>query len=259
MLEDKINKDIATTFLKGLSVIEAFDYENSSMTLTEVAKKVNITRSAARRFLLSLESVGYAVQNGKHFSLTPKIINLGYSYFSSLAWSDIAYKYLKTVVTECQLSCAMNILDETNIICVMRVQSPKILKGGISVGGKLPAAYTATGRLFMAAMSDEELREYISTLTLEQYTTKTITDPNELFNKIKSERNQPYQIIEEELENGLLAIATPIYDSNKKLLAGMTLGTYMSNENSQYIKEFVLPILLKASRDTTEAISLLKY
>ena len=62
-----------------------------------------------------------------------------------------------------------------------------------------------------------------------------------------------------DMENGLLAIATPIYDSNNKLLAGMTLGTYMSDENSKYLKEFVLPILLNASNKATEAIKLLKY
>ena len=258
-MEDKVNKDIATSFLKGLGVIEAFDYENSRMTLTEVAKKVNISRSAARRFLLSLESEGYAVQDEKYFSLTPKIINLGYSYFSSLSWSEIAYKYLKTVVNESHLSCSIDIFDESNIICIMRVHSSKILKGGIHVGGKLPAPYTATGRLFMAEMSDEELRKYISTLNLEQYTSKTITNPDELFNKIQSERSQPYQIVEEELENGLLAIATPIYDSKNKLLAGMTLGTYMNVENMKYLKEFALPILLNASNKATEAIQLLKY
>lgn len=258
-MEDKVNKDIATSFLKGLSVIESFNYENSSMTLTEVAKKVNISRSTARRFLLSLESEGYAVQDDKYFSLTPKIINLGYSYFSSLSWSEIAYKYLKTVVNESHLSCSIDIFDELNIICIMREHSSKILKGGIHVGGKLPAPYTATGRLFMAAMSDEELRKYISTLQLKRYTAKTIINPDELFNKIKSERQQSYQIVEEELENGLLAIATPIYDSNNKLLAGMTLGTYMSDENSKYLKEFVLPILLNASNKATEAIKLLKY
>ncbi len=259
MLENEINKDIATTFLKGLSVIEAFDHENPSMTLTDVAKKVNITRSSARRFLLSLESLGYATQNDKLFSLTPKIINLGYSYFASLSWTDLAYKYVKMVVKECKLSCAVSILDGENITCIMRVNSSKILKGGIHVGGKLPAPYTATGRLFMAEMNDKELREYLTKTPLQRYTSKTITDPNKLFEKIKSERNQPYQVIEEELEDGLLAIAAPIYDSHHKILGCMTIGTYMSEENAKYLKEYVLPMLIDAANNATEAIVLLKH
>lgn len=258
-MKNEVNKDIATTFIKGLSVIEAFDHEHPSMTLSDVAKKVDITRSSARRFLLSLESLGYATQNDKHFSLTPKVINLGYSYFASLSWTDLAYKYVKMVVQECKLSCAISILDGSNITCIMRVNSTKILKGGIHVGAKLPAIYTATGRLFMAEMSDRELYRYISQTHMKKYTAKSIIDPDILFEKIKSERNQPYQIVEEELEDGLLAIAAPIYDSHKKILGGMTIGTYMSKENAEYLKEYVLPMLIEAANNATESIVLLRH
>ena len=92
------------------------------------------------------------------------------------------------------------------------------MNGGIHVGGKLPAAYTATGRLFMTKMDDDELRSYIKKLSLQKYTSKTITNPEELFNKIKSERNQPYQLIEGELENNLMSIAVPIYNSQNIIL-----------------------------------------
>ena len=258
-MEEQKNKDIATSFLKGLSVIEAFDHDNSEMTLTEVAKKVNITRSTARRFLLSLESLGYATQNGKFFSLTPKIINLGYSYFSSLLWTDIVNKYIKIAVNKSNLSCAVSILDGENITCIMRIHSSKILKGGVSVGGKLPAAYTGSGRLFMAEMNDIKLQKYISKLTLKQYTAKTITNEKELFEKIKSERNQGYQIIEEELEDGLLSIAVPIYNSQHKILGCMSIGTFMSRENAKYLKEEVLPMLIDQAKNSTDAITLLKY
>lgn len=257
-MEEKINKDIATSFLKGLSVIEAFDHENPNMTLTEVAKKVNITRSAARRFLLSLESLGYASQNGKVFSLTPRIINLGYSYFSSLFWTDIANKYVRIIVNECKLSCAISILDGENITCIMRVNSSTILRGGVDVGGKLPAAYTATGRLFMAEMNDKELYEYISKTPLKKYTSKTIIDTKKLFEKIKSERNQSYQVVEEELENGLLSIAVPIYNSQHRILGCMSIGTFMSEDNAKYLKEYVLPLLIEKANLATEAIVLLK-
>ena len=257
-MKEKINKNIASSFLKGLGVIEAFDYETPSMTLADVAKKANMTRSAARRFLISLESLGYATQNDKLFSLTPKIIRLGNSYFSSLLWTKLAYKYAKIVVNECTLSCDVSILDETNIICIMRVDSPKILKGGIHVGGKLPAAYTATGRLFMAEMEDDQLQAYISILTLQKYTNKTITDPDELFSKIKSERNQPYQIVEEELENNLMSIAVPIYNSKQKILGCMSIGTFMSDNNTKHLKKYVLPTLIKEANNATKAMALLK-
>lgn len=260
MSKDEIaSKDLVTAFVKGLNVIKAFDYENTSMTLSDVAKKVDITRASARRLLLTLESLGYLKQHDNHFTLTPKIIDLGYSYFASLPWTDLAYKNMKTVVESCQLSCSISILDGANIICIMRIPATRILNEGIHVGTKLPASYTSTGRLFMSHMNDDELLEYVYKLPLKQHTAKSIIDPNILYKNIVMQRDQPYQIVEEELEDGLLSIAVPIYNREKKLVGAMNIGTHKSYKNSEYLKQTVLPMLSKAAKDTTDAIVLLQY
>lgn len=253
------NKDIVTAFIKGLNVIKAFDHENTSMTLSDVAKKVDITRASARRLLLTLESLGYVHQDGNFFSLTPKIIDLGYSYFASLPWTDLAHKNMKHVVDACKLSCSISVLDGNNIICIMRIPATRILNEGIHVGTRLPALYTSTGRLFMSHMQDDELKQYIRNSNLVEHTSKSIIDEKEMFEKIKQEKSQPYQMVEEELEDGLLSIAVPIYGREKKLIGAMNIGSHMSYKNTQNIKESVLPMLIKAAKDTTQAITLLQH
>jgi len=257
--EELDNKDIVTAFIKGLNVIKAFDHENTSMTLSDVAKKVDITRASARRLLLTLESEGYVIQHDNFFSLTPKVIDLGYSYFASLPWTDLAHKNMKLVVDECKLSCSISILDGTNIICIMRIPATRILNEGIHVGTRLPVSYTSTGRLFMAHMEDDELKAYVQKLPLIQHTSKSIVDPDKLYEKIVSDRGQAYQIVVEELEDGLLSMAVPIYNREKKLVGAMNIGTHMSYKNSTYLKKTVLPMLLKAAKDTTDAIILLQH
>lgn len=253
------HKDIVSSFVKGLNVIRAFDKENIKMTLSDVSKKVDITRSNARRLLLTLETLGYIKQNNNYFSLTPKILELGYSYFASLPWTDLAYANMKKVVKQCNLSCSISILDDSNIICIMRIQSKGILNEGIHVGTKLPSAYTSTGRIFMSHMDDKELKKYIKTLPLKQYTKKSIIEPSKLYESIINSKINSYQLIEEELEDGLLSMAVPIYDHTNKLIAAMNIGSHGSYKNISYLKETVLPILLKAGRDTTDAICLLKF
>lgn len=259
MKDELENKDIVTAFIKGLNVIKAFDYENTSMTLSDVAKKVDITRASARRLLITLESLGYVKQLDSRFSLTPKIIDLGYSYFSSLPWTDLAYKNLKHVSQECQLSCSISVLDGTNIICIMRVAATRILSEGVHVGSKLPAAYSPTGRLFMAHMENKELKQYIKKLDLKQYTQESIMNHDELFNKIVNERDLGYQLVKEELEEGLYAIAVPIYNSDKEIIATMNVASHVSYKNPTYFKSTILPLLKKAAEDTTEAIVLLRH
>lgn len=259
-MENKFdNKDIVTAFIKGLNVIKAFDSENTSMTLTDVAKKVDITRASARRLLLTLESLGYVVQDDNNFSLTPKIIELGYTYFASLPWTDLAYKNLKYVSDKCKLSCSISVLDGTNIICIMRVAATRILSEGIHVGSKLPSAYSPTGRLFMTHMKDDELYKYIQKLPLKQYTSKSIMNADELYKKLIKEKSQDYQLVEEELEDGLYAIAVPIYNRDNEIIATMNAATHLSYKNLGFLKETVLPLLQEAARETTKAIVLLKH
>lgn len=263
IMNDKIdndvdNKEIVTAFIKGLSVITAFDHENTSMTLSDVAKKVDITRASARRLLLTLESLGYVSQTDNLFSLTPKIIDLGYSYFASLPWTDIAYKNIKKVVEECTLSCSISILDGQNVICIMRVPATRILNEGIHVGSRLPAAYTATGRLFMAHMDEKELYDYILRLPLKKFTDKSIDNPDDLYKKILNEKKQGYQMVEEEIEDGLVSLAVPIYNRENKMIGAMNIGSHLSYKNTKMIKETVLPLLLEAAKDTTGAIKLLQ-
>lgn len=253
------SKEIVTAFIKGLSVIKAFDYENTSMTLSDVAKKVDITRASARRLLLTLESLGYVVQEGTFFCLTPKIIELGYSYFAALPWTDLAYKNIKKVVDSCQLSCSISILDGCNIICIMRIPATRILNEGIHVGTRLPAAYTSTGRLFMCHMEEKDLKKYIDSLPLKAFTQKSITNKDVLYKKIMFEKNQGYQIVEEEVEDGLVSIAAPIFNRDNKMIGAMNIGSHLSYKNTKLLKETVLPLLINAAKETSHAIKLLQH
>lgn len=259
MKNETESKEIVTAFIKGLNVIKAFNQEHTSMTLSDVAKRVDITRASARRLLLTLESLGYVVQEGNFFSLTPKVIELGYSYFASLPWTDLAYKNIKKVVDSCQLSCSISILDDCNIICIMRIPATRILNEGIHVGTRLPAAYTSTGRLFMCHMSNKELKTYINKLPLKSFTEKSIINKEILYKKIVSEKDQGYQIVEEEVEDGLVSIAVPIYNRDNKMIGAMNIGSHLSYKNTKLLKESVLPMLIDAAKETSQAIKLLQH
>lgn len=253
------SKDIVSSFAKGLSVIQAFNKDNSGMTVADVASRVDITRASARRLLMTLEHLGYVGQVDGIFSLTPKVIDLGYSYFSSLHWTDLAYNNMHTVVEKTKLSCSVSTLDGDNIICLLRIAATRILNEGIHVGTRLPAAYTPTGRLFMTHMDDKTLHDYVQNLNYKSYTEYSITSPDKLYQKIVDERELGYQQVSEELEDGLYAIAVPIYNRDKELIATMNVGSHLSYKNIDYMMKTVLPLLKQAAKKTTEAISKLQY
>ncbi|MGH6627457.1 MAG: helix-turn-helix domain-containing protein, partial [Burkholderiaceae bacterium] len=62
---------------KGLSVIEAFDDATPRLTASQAGERCGMTRTAARRYLLTLAHLGYVASDGKLFWLTPRVLRLG--------------------------------------------------------------------------------------------------------------------------------------------------------------------------------------
>jgi len=97
--------DFVTAFSRGLSVIKTFERGAERQTLSEVAAKTGLSRASVRRFLLTLEAIGYVAQEGNTFRLLPKVLDLGYAYMSSIPLWELAQPLMKNIVDEIDESC----------------------------------------------------------------------------------------------------------------------------------------------------------
>ena len=240
---DNNYQEYTASFVKGLEVIKAFDREHTSITATQMAEVTGFNRATARRFLLTLESLGYVKKERNTFVLTPKVLELGFSYFASISWTDLAQDYMKPVVKDIKLSCSIGILDQDSIVVIARVAVTRVMSEAIHVGSRLPAAYTVPGRIYMAHMEDDKLKKYIDTLTLKPHTAKSITSKIVLYNTIKKQRRKAYSLIQEEIEEGFLAIGVPIYNRQEELMAVLNVVTHKSYKDVKYLEKVVLPKL----------------
>src|SRR5438094_8207755 len=79
---------------RGLQVLRAFNRERPRCTLSEIAAQIGLSRAGARRSLVTLQHLGYVAAQDRHFFLTPRVLELGYSYRSSLDLSELAHEAL---------------------------------------------------------------------------------------------------------------------------------------------------------------------
>ena len=80
---------------KGLSIIESFDDANPRLTASQAGQRCGLTRTAARRYLLTLAHLGYVATDGKLFWLTPRVLRLGQSYLESARLPRIVQPFLQ--------------------------------------------------------------------------------------------------------------------------------------------------------------------
>src|SRR5689334_10461036 len=146
------------SFARGLQVIRSFSASTPRQTLSEVAAATGLTRAGARRILLTLQTLGYVSSDGKLFALTPRILDLGFAYLSSMPIWNRAEPVMEALVRQVQESCSAAVLDATDIVYVLRVPTQKIMRINLGVGSRLPAWCTSMGRLLLGELSDEEAK-----------------------------------------------------------------------------------------------------
>jgi len=193
---------------RGLAVIRAFDAERPAMTLSEVAAATGLSRATARRFLHTLETLGYVHNDARTFRLTPRVLELGYSYLSALSLPEIAQPHLERLSRRLDESVSAAVLDGDDVVYVARVPVRRIVSVAITIGTRLPAATTSMGHVLTSG--------------------------------------EAWAVADEELERGLRAVAAPLH-GRAGVIAAVNVSTSTSRVPREELIERHLPALLETA------------
>ncbi|WP_228876089.1 IclR family transcriptional regulator [Paraburkholderia saeva] len=240
---DKPGDSYVQSFARGLAVIRAFNAERPEQTLTDVAAAAGLTRAGARRILLTLQTLGYVEAEGRLFRLTPKILDLGFAYLTSMPFWNLAEPVMEELSGKVHESCSAAVLDRTEIVYVLRVPTHKIMTINLSIGSRLPAYCTSMGRVLLSALDDETLDATLGATQLYAHTPRTVTDKDELKKLIAQVRRQGWAIVDQELEGGLISLSAPIRNRQGRVIAAMNIsGNAQRNSAKQMVKAFLEPL-----------------
>jgi IclR family transcriptional regulator, pca regulon regulatory protein len=229
---------------RGLTVIRAFGEDHPELTLSEVAERTGLNRAAARRFLLTLVDLGYVRTDGRRFSLSPRVLELGYAYLSGLGLPEIAEPHLERLAAEVHESSSVSVLDGDDIVYVGRVPTSRIMRVAINVGTRFPAHATSMGRVQLAALPEPELDAYLTRADRRALTAHTITDAVELRRELARIRTQGWALVDQELEEGLRSVAAPIHDRGGRVVAAVNVSAHASRASRETVRRVLLPPLL---------------
>jgi IclR family pca regulon transcriptional regulator len=235
--------DFVQSLQRGLAVIRAFDAENPALTLSDVAKITGLARAAARRFVLTLVELGYMRADGRLFRLSPRVLELGRPYLTTLSLPEIAGPHLRDFVEEVQESSSVATLDGTDILYVAHVSAKRIMSVSVPVGTRDPAFATSLGRALLAGQGDETLAAMLEGMQLPKITDATIVEPKALLAELQQIRRQGYVLVDQELEEGLRALAVPLHGEQGEVTAAVNVAVHASRWSIERILEELLPRL----------------
>ncbi|OWW22148.1 IclR family transcriptional regulator domain-containing protein [Noviherbaspirillum denitrificans] len=221
---DIAKRDLIDGLIKGVEVIGAFNQDQPNLTPSDVAKVANISRSAARRYLLTLVHIGMAATDGKLFWLTPKVLNLGRSYLESARLPRSIVPFLQRLTQQLQESTNFAVLDGQEVVYVSRVNTPRLLTTGFEPGTRLTAFTSTAGRVLLAALPDEVLAATLESMELVPYTHLTITSKEELLKELQQVRNQGFAVTEGQFQIGLRGISVPVKNRHGLVVGALSVS-----------------------------------
>lgn len=239
--------DVVQSFARGLAVIRAFDAEHPRLTLSEAAARADITRAAAGRFLRTLEHLGYVRSTGREFALTPRVLELGFSYLSALSLPEVVQPHLERLSRTVDESVSAAVLDGGDIVYVARVPTRRIMSVGIMIGTRFPAYATSMGRVLLASLPRATRDAVIDGYAFERFTERTVSDAGSLARQLDEVASRGYALADGELESGVCSVAAPVRGRDGSVVAAVNVSASTARVTTDRLREAYLPELLAAA------------
>ena len=239
---------------RGLLVIRAFGHDFPRLRAIEVAKRTGLSRAAARRYLLTLQDLGYVGCDADVFYLRPRLLDLGFSYLSSIGVEDIVQPVLNRISEKTQASSTFAVLDRDEVVFVARAPSKGIFMLATSIGGRVAAHATTLGQVLLAAMPPAELDRYPAESKRVAVTKWTITEADVLRRKLDRVRAEGYALSHSEQFEGIVAVAVPVHNQRGEAVAAVNINMYPANASKIKVARNYVGLLREEVRELETAL-----
>ena len=253
-MEDDRERHYVQSLERGLAVIQSFSDARDRQTMADVAESTGLTRAAARRFILTLVDLGYLRAEGRYFAMTPKILELGYSYLTSAPLSATVLPHLTELIDAARAKAPSSILDAgltvlhgADTVYVAHTRAENLFMLNVSTGSRYPAWITSTGRMLLSALSDHELDDYLQNVTITKYTDMTLTSKTQLRKSIREIGERGWAVLDQEFDERLCAYAVPVYDRSQRPVAALNLSVMHTSSRPEQSESALISAMTNAA------------
>lgn len=232
---------------RGLSVIRAFDAEHPRLTLSEASRRTGLSRATARRLLKTLVGLGYATHRDDEYALSPRILELGFSYLASMPLPDVVEPHLQALSADLGESSSAAVLDGDRIVYIARVHTRRIIRINLGVGSRLPAAWTAMGRVLLAERPDDEVDDVLRRGPDGRPT------PAEAVRRaraaIDAVRRDGFALVDQELEPGLRTVGLAVHDPSGSAVCAVNVAASAGATDLSWLETTALDAVRRCVAD----------
>ncbi len=249
--------DYVAAFARGLEILRIFNHETPHVSVSMAAECTGLSRAAARRFLLTLNELGYVSMSGELFELRPKVLELGFSYISTWPTAELVTPFLREGVQVMNENVSFGVLDGYDAVYVARAEARRLVHSlVITIGSRVPAALSAMGRVLIANQPDDTIAAFLKQKPLPRLTPASIDRPEQLRSVLDDVRRKGWCLVTEEFEQGVMSVAVPIIGEGGQVVAAINVGAPTTRATEADMIERFLPALQEVGRNISHAVTM---
>jgi IclR family transcriptional regulator, KDG regulon repressor len=233
-----MKNELPGLLVKALNVLEVFSKNEKPISISELANATGLNISTAYRIAATLVSYGYLRQDGKRgkYLIGLKFLEFNAVLMKTLTIREIALPALKKLRLASGESTNLAIRDRNEVIYVEHIESNYTLRAFTAVGNRAPLHCTGVGKVFLAAMSEFEIKSLMEK-PLARFTDNTIIDLKELYNELSMVKREGLAVDNGEMEMGVRCIAAPVKGAGGETVAAISVSAPYIRLNNTRLEE----------------------
>ncbi len=241
----------AKTLDKGLRILNLFDSEHSSWSLTAIAQKLDMNLTSTYRLANTFIELGYLnkAPDTKLLRLGPMAVAMGNRILGGFDLNRMIEPVVNEVHHKYNVSIDVSIFQATFMVQIYNIEETATLTYSQDVVSEYLYC-TASGKSILAYLPKEELTELVNHQSFAIRTDKTLSDQAGLYSDLAGVRKRGYARNNEEYIKGLIAIGAPIINENtKRPIASVTFtSTTLKHSMAEFEEEYSAVLCALAKR-----------
>ncbi len=235
---------------RTMQVLGAFHHANGPLSLSEIAKRAAIDRSAAQRLIHTLMTLGYIRRSADNRGYLPGIRLLDHTL--DLLRLDPVVQKATPVLLELRKNIRervdFSLYDQTRLIYALRMQSKRETFYATLVGHSVPVYCTAGGRAVLASLPEDDARDIVMHSAHHAYTSKTETDPDAIMALVAKAGSDGYAVVIDEFVQGEVAIGVAVTGRDGLPLGAIHVAGSLSEWTPEDFERLAAPLATEAAR-----------
>jgi IclR family pca regulon transcriptional regulator len=235
-----------------LAILACFTPSRPVLGIADIADELGMSRSTTHRYVITLVALGYLEQGAsRKYRLGLRVTDLGMSALNSTGLREHARPYLEELRRRTSYTTSLAVLDGAEILYVDRSRSyrrgAERTELNLRPGSRLPAYCTAMGKLLLASLPEPEQRELLASIKLSKKGPHTITAKKALREQLAEIREAGFAVSDEELARDLYAIAAPVRNEAREVVAAVGLSAERSMISLEEMVDALGPHLVSSA------------